>query len=654
MLMNPNPRRLPATLLPRPAVGLLSVCLLSGPALRADVMLVSDGKPRAVIVLGNPPSSAATQALKMLNSHFKQISGTELPVVRERDFKGGPTTARPCLFLGQSALAARHSFTTKGLQAGGVLVRATDNAVAVMGTDADTPADSSGTIYATTLFLERLGVRYLWPGEVGKVVPKRRTLTVGAFKLTHSPQLAQRNIRSMGYSDRLQVGLDHLGFTKEEFLKQMTSRNQTEADSLSWFKWQRLGGTMKLKSGHAFGYLWPKYGKDHPDWFALQPNGSRDQSFSSERSRLCVSNPELIAAIARDKIEELNQDRSYLGVSVGPNDGGSATFCTCPKCEALDNPNGRKIQLWDFTGKQRRYFDHVSLTDRMIAFWNGIAERVVKVHPDRFLVVDAYSAYAAPPLAREMHPNLVVRFASLGYSSEPRRQEALRDWVQWGNSAKRIYFRPNLMLAGRRDGMPLIYVHKFGDDFRFLAGHGMMGTDFDSCCHNWATQGLNYYVVARLHWDPSQKVDAIIDDYCRSGFGAGAPFMRRYFDRLESLMNQTAAAETKPYTAYTPAVLQELRQLLARAGEAVRDDAACRKRVAFVQRGLQWAGLEVRVHTMLEALPDIDQAAAKLLFDERRELMRDIFQNDPLAVNVAYVSWGEDGLVGRLNFKLKQ
>ena len=48
-------------------------------------------------------------------------------------------------------------------------------------------------------------------------------------------------------------------------------------------------------------------------------------------------------------------------------------------------------------------------------------------------------------------------------------------------------------------------------DFRYLASHGMMGTDFDSCCHNWATQGLNYYVVARLHWNPEQRVDAIID-----------------------------------------------------------------------------------------------------------------------------------------------
>src|SRR5207244_3219577 len=83
----------------------------------------------------------------------------------------------------------------------------------------------------------------------------------------------------------------------------------------------------------------------------------------------------------------------------------------------------------------------------------AIAERVAKVHPDKFLVVDAYSAYAAPPVERKLHPNLVVRFAPLGYHAEDYRQESLRDWDGWARAAKRIYFRPNLMLLGRREGL---------------------------------------------------------------------------------------------------------------------------------------------------------------------------------------------------------
>ena len=80
--------------------------------------------------------------------------------------------------------------------------------------------------------------------------------------------------------------------------------------------------------------------------------------------------------------------------------------------------------LWDFSKGTRRDFEHVSLTDRMVYFWNAIAEQVAKVHPDKLLVVDAYSVYAAPPVERKLHPNLVVRFAPLGYHDEDYRQES--------------------------------------------------------------------------------------------------------------------------------------------------------------------------------------------------------------------------------------
>ncbi len=340
------------------------------------------------------------------------------------------------------------------------------------------------------------------------------------FQHRFTPTLAQRRIRSMGYHDRIQVGLDRLGFKKEDYERLRAEAQRTQAESPDWFGWQRLGGTLNMSGGHAFGHLWAKYGKDHPDWFALQPDGSRDQSAQPRPGQAVRVQPR---PDRRHRQGENRGTNSQSGAArrerLGPNDGGRTTFCTCPKCEALDSAKGRKVLLWDFSKDTRRDFEHVSLTDRMVYFWNAIAEQVAKVHPDKFLVVDAYSVYAAPPVERKLHPNLVVRFAPLGYHAEDYRQESLRDWDGWSKAAKRIYFRPNLMLLGRREGLPLLYVHKFGKDFRYLAGHGMMGTDFDSCCHHWATQGLNYYVVARLHWNPEQDVDAIIDDYCQAASG---------------------------------------------------------------------------------------------------------------------------------------
>jgi hypothetical protein len=639
-----------------PGTGWLGLALalgtLASPMQLQAALLVKEGKARALLVTPDQPSPAARRALVFLQEHLQQISGAKLAVRKESEVVGKPSDEQPWVLVGEGPVAQKLGFTTEKLGPGGVLLQARENMLALMGTDSRTPSDPNGTVYAVTLFLEeKLGVRYLWPGELGKVAPRQATIDVADFEMRLTPRLTQRHIRSMGYHDRLQVGLDRLQFTREEYEKLGAEARKTEAESGDWFQWHRLGGTLNLKGGHAFSHLWGKYGKDHPDWFALQPNGSRDQSASPDRARLCKSNADLIAAIAREKIEELNKNPNLLGVSLGPNDGGRTSFCTCPRCEALDDPRGRKVLLWDFTGKTRRDFEHVALTDRMVYFWNAIAEQVAKVHPKKLLIVDAYSVYAAPPVSRKLHPNLVVRFASLGYHDEAYRTQSLRDWDDWSKAARGIFFRPNLMLLGRRDGLPLLYVHGFAQDFRHLAEHGLLGTDFDSCCHNWATQGLNYYIVARLNWDPEQDVDKLVDDYCRAGFGPSARSVRRYFDRLEAIRNDMATKKQAATTAFSAEALKELRRLLEQARKDAGRDATIVRRLDFLEVGLRWTDIEVQAHAFLLDPEKADKDAVKRVLDERRSLMREIFRKTPLALNVAYISWGEDRLWDRLGYK---
>jgi hypothetical protein len=613
--------------------------------------LVEKGHGRAVIIVPEKPSPVVADAARVLRDHIKQMAGAELPIRTEDRMTGSPSRDLAWVLVGEGKLAGKLGLTSKGLGPGGIVQAARGNVLALFGTDAHTPADPNGTRYAVTTFLEgRLGVRYLWPGDLGKVVPRRETITVADFRHRYAPKLAQRRIRSMGYHQRTQVGLDRLGFTKAEYERLLADAQRTQVAAPDWFGWHRLGGTLNLRAGHAFPHLWAKYGKDHPDWFALQSDGSRDQSRNPDRARLCVSNADLIAPIAREKIEELNRNPNLLGVSIAPNDGGRPAFCTCPKCEALDSARGRKVLLWDFSKGSRRDFEHVSLTDRMVYFWNAVAARVARVHPDKLLVVDAYSVYAAPPVERKLHPNLVVRFAPLAYHAEDYRQQSLREWDGWSRAAKRIFFRPNLMLAGRRDGLPLLYVHKFGKDFRYLADHGMMGTDFDACCHHWATQGLNYYVVARLHWNPDQDVSAIVADYCRAGFGPAARSVRRYFAGLEALLDEAAAGKAKPTAVFRPRALGRLRKELEQARRDAGGDPAITKRLAFLELGLRWTEVEVRAHSFLIDPAKADRKAVKKTLDERFALMRQVFRETPLALNVAYISWGEDALWSRLGW----
>jgi hypothetical protein len=548
-------------------------------ALLLDLTLVKDGQARAVIV----PAPGADGAARLLREHLARISGATLPL----DASPPPASEeRPWIRV--------------DVAPAGVLLRARGHVLELLGE------------HAVTAFLEeKLDVRYLWPGELGKVIPRRATIVLPEFESAAKPLLPFRRIRMMEYHDRVQEGLDRLGLAKDDYVKGL--------DQAGWSSWQWLGGALNLVGGHAFDGYGERYGKEHPEWFALQPDGTRDRS--KTRVRLCKSNPELIAQIAANKIAELRANPALLGVSISPSDGGRATFCVCAKCEALDAPDGPKVKWGDV--------EHVSYTDRLVWFSNAIAERVAAVLPDKLLVFDVYSVYSAPPLQRALHPNIVLRYANLGgYHDEATRRRESAEFDAWAQAGRRFFWRPNLLMEGRRTGFPLISPHRIADDFRRVVKAGAIGFDFDCVCHHWATQGLNYYVVARLLGDPERDVDAIIDDYCRAGFGAGAASVRRYFDLLEAERAAALEAGVKQVLAFKPEAIARLRAPLEKARAEIGQDRTSRERLAFLELGLRWTEVEAGAY------------AAGRNSDERRDLMREIFRTSPRAVNVAYVAWG--------------
>lgn len=409
---------------------LFVVAVFPSSAARADLTLVAEGQSKAVIVLADQPSAAAKQAAAILAAQIAKISGANLPVIRESALgeikavegalRASTSGVSPEAFIlvGESGLTRRLGVTTEGLGAGGILHRTFANALVLLGPDDKTPSDPDGTRYAVTTFLEDvLGFRFLWPGELGLVAPARKTVKVPALDRKFTPGIAQRKIRNAHYNDRVQAGLDYLGVKKEDNDKIEAVTLGGGPETPNWFDWQRLGGKIDLVAGHAFGDAWEKYHREHPEWFAMQPNGSRDLSkLTPERSRLCKSNLALIDALARDKIAELDRGK-VKSVSLCPNDGGLACFCMCPECKKLDPVEGRLVTLWDNSSGPRRSFEYVSLTDRMVWFWNQLATRITAKHPDAWLTVYAYSVYKAPPVREKLHPNLAVGFVGMDYRS---------------------------------------------------------------------------------------------------------------------------------------------------------------------------------------------------------------------------------------------
>ena len=188
-----------------------------------------------------------------------------------------------------------------------------------------------------------------------------------------------------------------------------------------------------------------------------------------------------------------------------------------------------------------------------------------------------------------------------------------------------------------------------------MAARGLVGTDFDSCMHNWATQGLNYYILAKLLWNPNLDVDAEIETYCQSGFGEGWKEVRSYFAVGEAHEPDLRGPDQHPGPGYAGRIDHDPlyhRSACGIAGlpgcrRSAREaqDPASQQRIAFLRRGLDSTEIQAAAHSLLRRAKDLnaeERDQAVRLLDRRWAMMRKMFEEEHYAVNVAAVLQSEE------------
>ena len=209
----------------------------------------------------------------------------------------------------------------------------------------------NGTHNAVMQFAETvLGVDYLWPGEDGEIIPRRTDLALPVpLDETYQPVFRNRKIRG---GDR-----------------------GPEAAANAWWSFHRLvRTTYGVDTGHAFNDYWKLYRDEHPEWFAMQPDGyasfsewfalqpdgyaipsgkfrvggwytstrhfppqENQMDDSWTRPQRCFSNPALVQEVVGRVVDTWQAANLKPNmISIMPNDGGRATPCLCPACEAAD------------------------------------------------------------------------------------------------------------------------------------------------------------------------------------------------------------------------------------------------------------------------------------------------------------------------------
>jgi len=418
------------------------------------------------------------------------------------------------------------------------------------------------------------------------------------------------------------------------------------SDIGAWYVGHRIGRSFAGGYGHAYGDYYERFHDEHPEWFAMQPDGTRDQGNIGNRSRLCVSNPELIAQIAAEKIAELQANPDLDCVSISPNDGGAATFCTCPECEAWDHPDAPIIAFYWPDAPDRRK-EHVSLSDRYARFYNEIAKIVAQECPGRMLGAYAYSAYRTVPIEQTLEPNILIGFVGINYVNREFYEADMETFAGWAEKSSNIFWRPNLLGGGM--GFPQNFARALGRDVAAMTDRGLTVTDFDCQYQHWALKGLTYYVLAEMLADPGADPDAIIDDYCATGFGPAAESVRAYFDELEAVT--TTIYEDSIYEGrkkstgalaayYDDETLAGLQAHLDAARDAAADDATILARIDFLQVAPDYARLN-RDYYLARAAVQAGDATQRDALTAAQEAREAFYQQVGLswAINSAYLKF---------------
>jgi len=560
-----------------------------GVAGAGEMIVVEKGVSRTPIFVADGAGPETQQAVKELAEYVKKISGASPEVI-----VGFPSPApASAIWIGaQPELASLFpgvSFELKHPEE--IMCVCNGKHLAILGRDRTYGGKQVefGTVNAIYTFIEkRLGVRWLWPGPLGEDIIKQDTIAFAPFEYRFHPVFLKRHLWPRSPRD--------------------------------WHLHQRhLLYSFNCNNGHAFTDWWDKYHEAHPEYFAMQPNGTRAPPGPPRDVKLCLSNPGVWKQWLDNAEEAIRKDPSITVVSATPNDG--PWHCVCEKCRAWDDPNGPKIG------------SYVSLTDRHVKFWNILALGLRERFPDREVLVGAlaYGHYITPPVSTKLEKNVTI--SHVGFfpmTSDAERERQKLQWKEWADKASIMLYRPNLWYwGGGVWGLPEVAMKRAMEDIRFLADNKCVGVTVDVLRHHWATQGPQYYLMAQLIYDPYADGAAIMRDYYRRGFGPAAEEIEAYWDLMEDArlavvsspdfkMGSANRYSLPPLFAsvYTKAFFDRAEAAMKKAeAKVAQGHDVYQKRVAFTRAGLDVSRLLMETVPLMTRLREgggRDAEAAKL------------------------------------------
>ena len=503
---------------------ILVTCLICQVALAEQATLIGDGRSDYSIVIAAQAMPANVRAAHELQSHLKQMSGVELPIVD--DSKPQPARA---ILVGPSKFVDAKLLDKEKLGNDGFVIKSDGPNVIIAG------PGPRGSMYGVSEFLEELGVR--WFTQTVTVVPKRATVTVDALDVTQVPAFEYRE-----------------PYFTEAFDKDWAARNRVIGASEHLDA--STGGTISYADFvHTLDHLVPQnlYAK-HPEYFPMV-GGKRINGYVQR----CLSNPDVLKLAIAGVEKAFKEHPDAVITSVSQND--TDKWCECDKCKALAAKYGGQsgVYIW---------------------FVNQVADQIEKdLGPDKLIDTLAYQFTEPAPKNISPRKNVRVRICPInvcqGHPYESDDYPASKAFMQrlsaWGKLTDTMYiwayctdFAHYLLPFPDFDGFP--------SDIRMFKKNGVRGVFYEGA---YAGGGggsdaeLRSYVMAKLLWNPDLDSENLINEWMDGVYGKAAKPMRAWFD----LLHQQVREKKIHFTCYPDVNVAYLTDDVMKKGDALFDEA---------------------------------------------------------------------------------
>ena len=554
-----------------------------------------------VIVYASEASKTTCFAAEELNANLQKIFGRAVIITNK------PVPGKTNIFVGISKYSKAAGIDDSKLCRDAFIIKTVKGNIYILGRDSKSADPQAiikyrqgvwgqlferGSLFGVYDFLERFcGVRFYYPGKFGTIIPQKQCVAIPETDIFDRPDFEARNVSI--YSGWCEDSSPNLKNPYAYTISPMKER----------YYWYLRLQTRYVPNNHGLRMLEhiKRFGKDHPEYFALRSDGQRYcQKTMTHTGQLCF-NSKIVDEIYQDAAALLsNKPASSRGISrwnrAGhqmPTDTRNGIFgfmpqdgfyaCRCPECQ--------------------KYFSAgAQSTSNFI--WGKVAQigfRLQKNKIPGYISMMSYYPYHLVPDIK-LPSNVLVMLAAQGpWSTSAMRKyetELIRAWNKKLNSKVWLWNYPGKFGILSLPGIPDTTPHAIGSYYQELK-NDICGAYMNSATDRMIYHALNYYVFSKVAWNTSTDVDGLLKEYYQLMYGKAAIEMSKIFDSFERLWREILSksittkygptfsppSDYKLWTKiYSPKTLKKLAETFKRAEQLVSDSPAELKRIKYTRK----------------------------------------------------------------------